>query len=57
MRLRLTLRVEEVADGYWMGAIGNVGRLEHLLSVGLRLDAHVLLAEGFCVLLDVCVFL
>lgn len=52
-----TLGVQEVADGHWVRAIGNVGCLEHLLGMVLRLDAHVLLAERLCVLLNVCVFL
>ena len=40
-----------------MRSVCNVGRFEDLLSLCLRIDAHVLLAEGLCVLLDVCVFL
>ena len=40
-----------------MGTVGDVGRLEHLRSMVVGLDAHVLLAERLCVLLDVCVFL
>src|SRR5690242_1703006 len=57
MGLRRTLCVQEVANGDWVRAVGDVGRLEHLLGVGLGLDAHVLLAERLCVLLNVCVFL
>lgn len=56
-RERRTLSVQEVADGHWVRAVSHVGRLEHLLGMVLRLDAHVLLTERLCVLLDVCVFL
>jgi hypothetical protein len=52
-----TLGVQEVADGYWVGAVGDVRRLEDLLHVRLRLQAHVLLAERGGLLLDVGVFL
>jgi hypothetical protein len=38
-------------------AVGDVGRLEDLVGMGLRPDAHVLLTESLCLLLDVCVFL
>jgi hypothetical protein len=55
--MRRTLGVQEVADGHWVRAVGDIRRLEHLLSVVLGLDAHILLAERLCVLLDVRVFL
>lgn len=38
------MRVQEVADGHGVGAIGDVGRLERSLHVRLGLEAgHVLL--------------
>lgn len=40
-----TLGIQEVADGHWVGAVGNVWGLEDLLGVCLGLDTHVLLAE------------
>lgn len=53
-----TLGVQEVADGHWVGAVGNVGRLEHLLDLCLGLEgAHVLLLDGLGLLLDIGVFL
>lgn len=42
---RRTLGIQEVADGYRVRSVGDVGSLEHLLHVGLRLDAHVLLSK------------
>jgi hypothetical protein len=54
---RLTLRVQKVADGHGVGAVGDVRRLEDLLHVRLGLDAHVLLAERGSLLLDVGVLL
>jgi hypothetical protein len=56
-RALLTLRVEEVANGHGVGAVGDVRRLEDLLHVRLGLDAHVLLAERSGLLLDVGVLL
>lgn len=53
----LTLGVQEVANGHWMRSIGNVRRLEDLLDVRLGLDAHVLLTEGLCLLLEAGVLL
>ena len=40
-----------------MRAVGDVGCLEHLLHVRLGLDAHVLLAEGLGLLLEVRILL
>lgn len=49
----LTLRIEEVGDRDWVGTICDIRRLEHLLHVGLGLDAHVLLAKCPRMLLDI----
>jgi len=54
---KLTLGVQEVADGHRVAAVGDVGCFEDLLHVRLRLDAHVLLAERSSLLLDVGVLL
>ena len=55
--MRHTLGIQEVADRHWVGAVSDVRRFEDLLGMCLRIEAHVLLAEGLCVLLDVCVLL
>lgn len=55
--VKRTLGVQEVADGHWVAAVGDVGRFEDLLHVRLRLDAHVLLAKRSSLLLDVGVLL
>ena len=56
-RAERTLSVEEVADGHWMCAVGDIRRLEDLLDVRLRLDAHILLAKSLHLLLEVGVLL
>lgn len=42
-----TLRVQEVADGYWVVPVATIGRItEHLVEVvALRSDAHILLTK------------
>ena len=57
MGLGRTLGVKVVADRYWVKSVTDVGSLEDLVHVRLRLDAHVLLAQSLSMLLDACVFL
>jgi hypothetical protein len=52
-----TLCVQEVANGHWVRSVGDVRRLEHLLNVRLGLDAHVLLAEDLCLLVEASILL
>jgi hypothetical protein len=52
-----TLCVQEVGYGHRMRAISDVGRLEDLLEMRLGFDAHVLLPESLCLLLEVGVLL
>jgi hypothetical protein len=54
---KLTLSIQKVGDRNRVRSIGNVRCLEDLFHVSLGLDAHVLLAEGLRVLLDVGVLL
>jgi hypothetical protein len=48
-----TLGIQKVADGHWVGTVGDVRCLEDLLHVGLGLDAHVFLAKRGGLLLNV----
>lgn len=52
-RAQHTLSVQEVADRHEVGSVGDIGSLEDLLHMCLRLDAHVLLTERASLLLDV----
>ena len=56
---RLTLGVEEVADGHEMVAllVMDGGFSEDLIDMCLRADAHVLLAESLCVVANAGGFL
>jgi hypothetical protein len=55
--IQRTLCVQEVADGHGMVATLDLGGLEDLLKVSGGVDAHVLLAEGLCLLVEVGVLL
>ena len=56
-RAQHTLSIQEIVNGHWMRAIGDVGSFEDLLHVRLGLETHVLLAEAGDMLLNVCILL
>jgi hypothetical protein len=51
------LSIQEVLNGNWVSSIGDIGRFEHRLHMSVGVDAHVLLTEGFRMLLEVGVLL